>query len=100
MPSSFRPSFAEVEIHGRWLIGAGGALEVRLRFEAVAGDEAGREAAHGSVERLRLLVVAHALDGDAVLRPFELRLQGEEVRVRLQVGIALGDGDEARHGAP
>ena len=43
------------------------------------------KAANGRVEALRGLVVALALDGDPVLRSFELRLQLEEVLVRLQL---------------
>src|SRR5882672_3221764 len=54
-------SFPEVEVHFRCLTRAGGALEVRLRFEAAhAGDEAGGEGAHGDVEGPGLPVVAHA----------------------------------------
>src|SRR5687767_4582624 len=86
-----RSRVAEVgERHLGRLAAAGRTAEVRLLLEAAhARHQAGRKAAHRGVVCLRGLVVAPALDGDAVLRPFELRLQLEEVLVRLQLGIAL-----------
>jgi hypothetical protein len=47
------------------------------------------------VEIFTSLDVAVARDRDPVLRALELRLEREEVLVRLQVRIILGDGDQA-----
>src|ERR1051325_4704271 len=71
--------------------------EVLLLVEARRRrDEARREAAHRDVVVLRHLVVAAALDRDAVLGPLELRLQVEEVLVRFQVGILLDYDEQSR----
>src|SRR6185369_17186685 len=80
----------EVELNLGRLAAPRRPLEVRLLAEvAHAGDDAGGELQDVRVVRLRRFVEASALDGDAVLRSFELRLQLEEVLVRLQFGITL-----------
>src|SRR5438132_20737 len=67
-------------------------FEVLLRREARhRRHDARREPADGGVVLLRDFVVAMTLDGDAVLRSLELRLQVEEILIRFQVGIALDD---------
>jgi hypothetical protein len=79
----------------------GAGLEEGLLLEAAqAGDEAGREHAHAEVVVAHRLVEALALHGDAVLRPLELALEGEEVLVALELRIALHGDEEAREGAP
>src|SRR5688500_1088678 len=83
-------SRSEVEVDLGCLAAAGRTAEVSLLLEAAhARDQAGREAADRRVVSLRGFVVAAAFDGDAVLRPFELRLQLEESLIRPQLGIAL-----------
>ena len=57
--------------------------------------EVGRELAHRDVVGAHRIDVAVARHGDAVLRAFELRLQVAEIRVRLELGIVLGDGEQA-----
>src|SRR5437764_96155 len=69
----------EIELHLRRRGVVRHSLEIRLLREAAAGDEARGELQDVRVVRLRRLVETAALDGDAVLRPFELRLQLEEV---------------------
>src|SRR4249919_2453700 len=54
-----------------------------------------RELADVGVVVLHGLDVAAACDGDAVLRAFKLRLQVAEGLVRLEVGIVLGDDEQA-----
>src|ERR1700687_4771827 len=74
-------------------------LEVRLfgeaRTEEVREDHGGKRLTRG-VERLRGIVVAHALNGDPVFRAFELRLQVEEILIRLQIRIAFDDNQQSR----
>jgi hypothetical protein len=90
----------EVELDVRSLAAARSALEVSLLLESAhARDEARRKAADGDVVRRGHLVVALALDGDAVLGSFELRLQFEEVLIRLEVGILLDDDQQPRERA-
>src|SRR5262245_9953926 len=61
-------------------------LEVRLVLEASERrDDAGGEEADPCVVVAHRLVVAAALDGDAILGAFELALQRQEVLVRLEV---------------
>src|SRR2546428_11245027 len=74
--------------------GVGRRLEVRLGLEAgEAGDDAMRKERQARVVLAHGLVVAPALHHDAVLGALELGLQGQEVLVALEIGIAL-DGDE------
>src|SRR5262249_7533834 len=85
-------------------------LDLRVAPD-VLGDREFRHRLAARVERLRPeharngaqlgVVDAHRLDvvaprhRDAVLGAFELRLQGEEVLVRLELGIALADREQA-----
>src|SRR5438132_12176816 len=86
-----------LKIHLGRNVRARGAAEVGLWLEPKrVRDEVRRELDYGRVELLSDLVVAAALDGNAVLRPFELRLQLEEVRVRFEIGIALHDHEQPR----
>src|SRR5919109_104787 len=88
MPSS------SLELHFGRRLAAGRRLEERLGPEAHhPGDHAGGKRAKPGVVVADRLVVALALDGDAVLRALELALQREEVLVGLELGIPL-DGDE------
>src|SRR5947207_4161539 len=88
---------SEVELDFRRFAASGRALEVRLLLEAgEAGNHARGELQDVGVVLLRGFVEAAALDGDAVLRPFELRLQLEEVLVRFQLGIFLDDDEQSR----
>src|SRR5205085_2139061 len=69
-------------------------LEERLGPEAHhPGDEAGGKRAKPGVVVADRLVVALALDGDAVFRALELALQREEVLIGFEIRIAL-DGDQ------
>src|SRR5436309_11037185 len=74
------------------LLGSLGRREVGLLLETehLGGDVPGKAAKH-RVVTLRHLVVAPPLHCDAVLRPLELRLEFEEILVRLELGIVLGD---------
>ena len=81
---------------GVWRVLVGRELRHRL-----VGPEEGRGPQHAG-EGLELGIVGpHRLDvvaprhGDAVLSAFELRLQRQEVLVRLEVGIVLADGDQS-----
>src|SRR5215470_5798512 len=81
---------SRLELH----LGSGGrvgrGLEVRLRLETgEAGHEAIGKDRQPSVVLAHRLVVAAALDHDAVLGALELRLQREEVLVALQLRITL-----------
>src|SRR5688572_16486732 len=90
----------ETELDVRSLAAARSALEVSLRFESAhARHHARREAADGGVVRGGHLVEALALHGDAVLGSFELRLQLQEIPVRLQIGILLDDDEQSRKSA-
>src|SRR2546428_146238 len=94
-PPGARGRGAELELHRRCLLRPGRGLEVRLLLEAHHPGEEGRgEALPRGVVLLRLLVEAHALDRDAVLRALELRLEVAEVLVGLQVRIALHDHEQ------
>ena len=90
--------------------------EVDLRhFHLILGDGEVLERLVGGVPELRPedrregaqreVVIAHGVDvvaaghRDAVLGAFQLRLQGEEVLVGLQVGIVLDDSEQARQRA-
>src|SRR5579862_4963033 len=90
-----------LELHFRRGLGALLRLEVGLDVEAgaeEAGDQHRREALALGVEALRRLVVAHALDGDAVLGALELRLQVTEVLGGLEVRVLLDHHQQARQG--
>src|ERR1700737_3435347 len=68
-----------LEVHVGRLAGAWCAFEVRLRLEAAqVRHEVGGKLQHRGVELLGHLVVATPFDRDAILGPFELRLQLEE----------------------
>lgn len=56
------------------------------------------EAADVTVVGVDLFVETLALNGDAVFRPLELRLQHDEIFTGFQVGIALRHGHQARQG--
>ena len=45
---------------------------------------------------LRHLVESPAFDGDAILRPLELRLQLQEILIRFEIGIPLDDDEQSR----
>src|SRR5438067_1771388 len=85
-----------VEVHLRRFLRSGGAAEVRLLREPASGHEVGRKLLGGGVVGRYHVVVALALDGDAILGSLELRLQLEEVLIRFQVRVALDDDQEAR----
>src|SRR5688572_28657956 len=92
--SARRRAMSRLELH----FGRRGALrrrlEERLGPEArYARDDAARKQTEPRVVLAHRLVVALALDGDTIIRPFELRLERQEVGVRLELGISL-DGDE------
>ena len=90
-------SAQKLELHLRHLGGFLGDGEVlhrlRIRIEHRAPPAAGDRPDLGIVGLHRGDVVAPR-DGDAVLGAFELRLQREEVLVRLEVRIVLGDGEQ------
>src|SRR5881397_3667809 len=89
-----------LELHFRDVLAPRRRFEERLLLEATQRrDEAGREHAHAEVVVAHRLVEALALHGDAVLRAFELALEGEEVLVALELRIALHGDEEAREGA-
>src|ERR1041385_7075145 len=68
-----------LELHFRHLLRGRVGLEVGLGVEPErARDEVVREPLDRLVEALYLVVVAHALDGDAVLGARELVLQADE----------------------
>src|SRR5512143_1934200 len=80
---------AEVEVDAGGLLGTRGGLEVGLLPHAEEiGEEDGGEAQPARVVGLGPLVVAAALDRDAVLRALECDLQVTEVLVRLELGVA------------
>src|SRR5215470_10217197 len=90
-----------LELHLRRRLAARRGLEEGLLLEAAqGGDEARREDAHAEVVVAHRLVEALPLHGDAVLRALELALQGEEVLVALELGIALHGDEQAGEGAP
>src|SRR5471032_1591558 len=109
--SSARPAAVSQApvVEGRRRMGRRSELDGRRRLGGIAGrelrhrlvrTEGGHRPQHAR-ERLEFGVVgAHGLDvvaarhGDAVLGAFELRLQREEVLVRLEVGIVLADGEQ------
>src|SRR2546423_5947627 len=88
------------EVDRRRLVRGGvGHGEVGLRLEAAdRRGEASGKLPDGHVVVPRCVVVALALDGDAVLRPLELRLELEEVLVRFELGITLHDDEQPREG--
>src|SRR5207248_11330154 len=90
-----------LELDLRGGLAAGRGLEVRLLAEAAERrDHAPGEALERGVVVSHRLVEAHPLDGDAVLRPLELALEGQEVLVRLELGIALHGDEEPAQGPP
>src|SRR6185369_12440758 len=92
-----RPRRPEIDLGRR--LGSGLRLEIRPRLEAHgAGQDDRREGLDARVVRLRHLVEAAALDGDAVLRPFELGHQIAEALHGLQVRIALHHHQQPRQG--
>ena len=94
-----RPGVRHLELDAGRGLGARLRLEVGLLREPAAeraGDDVPRERVARAVERLRGLHETHPLDGDAVLRPFELNLQIAEGLRRLQVGITLDDDQQLR----
>src|SRR5204863_4051246 len=77
-------------------------LDTEARLHRVAEQhrrQVDRKLAYEHVVFLYGLYVAIARDGNAVLRALELRLQVAEVRVRLELGIILGDEQEPRESA-
>src|SRR5215210_962056 len=91
-----RPPAAWSELHRRRPVGprARGKRLHRLRVRIEdRRDPAPRDGAQLGVVLAHRADVVAARDRDAVLGALELRLQGEEIGVRLQLGIAL-DGDE------
>src|SRR2546428_1388959 len=86
-----------LEGHLRRLGRSGYSTEVRLRLEpGEVRHQIRRELDYGGIELLRHLVVSAAFDGDAVFGSFQLRLQLEEILIRLQFGIALNDDEQSR----
>src|SRR5688572_9059310 len=91
---------AEVEVHVRRALRPRGRPEVRLLLESHhSREQRGREAEARGVVGLRGLVVPVALHVDAVLGAFELGLQVAEVRVGLELGVALHHHHQARQRA-
>src|SRR5437773_4562186 len=77
-------------------------LDTEARLHRVAEQhrrQVDRELAYEHVVSLYGFYVAVARDGNAVLRALELRLQVAEIRVRLELGIVLGDEQEPRESA-
>src|SRR5262249_15293812 len=92
-----RLSAAEIDL--RRLLGLGRRLEVLLRLEAEApGVERRREALDVRVVLADNVVVPHALHRDPVLGARELVREPRELLVRLEIGVALGDRQEAPEG--
>src|SRR6201988_3537203 len=91
------PSRRASELHLRRLRGTLDRGELRHRLvgteEGRGPQEAGEGLELGVVDPHRLDVVAPG-DGDAVLGALELRLQRQEVLVRLEVGIVLARRDQ------
>jgi hypothetical protein len=91
-----------VEAHGRRLADGGLVLHLERRLHVIAEHHRGEirgELAHRDVVILHGVDVAIAGDGDAVFGAFELRLEIAEVRIGLEVRIALDDDHEARQRA-
>src|SRR2546428_561161 len=75
-------------------------LEEGLGLVASEGrDDGAGEQAQARVVVAHRLVEASPLHGDAVLRALELGLEREEVRVRLEIGVALDGHQETTQGA-
>src|SRR6266478_2020946 len=97
-PGSFQ---AFLELHFRNVLAPRRGLEEGLLLEAAQpGDETGREHPHAEIVVAHRLVEALALHGNAVLRPLELALQGEEILVALELRITLDGDEKARERAP
>src|SRR4029450_4226888 len=78
----------------------GRRLEERPGLKAgEPGNERAREEAEAGVVVARGLIELPALYGDPVLGSLELALQGQEVLVRLEVGVALDGDQQARQRA-
>ena len=91
--------FAEIELDLRRRFRAGRGREVRFLLETEpAGKEDVRERLDRNVVALNGLVELAALDGDAILRAFELRLQIAEGAGSFQIGIALNHNQQPRQG--
>src|SRR5436190_17481650 len=89
------PSVLRLEIDLRYLLRFGRRLEERIFLEAEhLRRQVGRKLPPRGVVVLHALVVAHALDGDAVFRSGELVHQAVELFVRFQVRIVLGDREQ------
>src|SRR5436309_7976595 len=83
------------EVDPRHLLRLLRRLEVLLRVEAERlGVEHGREALDEGVVGADGVVVAHALDRDPVLGAGQLVGEAGELLVRLEIGVALGDGEQ------
>ena len=93
---------SEVELHlGRRLgFGRRGEQLHRLRagMDRLGPDHIGEGPQGGVVVPHGLIVVA-AGDGDPVFRPLQLRLQGQEVLVGLELGIGFDRDQKARQSA-
>src|SRR5258705_574796 len=93
-PASQSRAGRALELHLRRRLAARRRLEVGLLPKAAqGGHEAARKQPEPRIVLAHRLVVAPALDGDAVFRALELALQRQKVLVGFQVGVAL-DGDE------
>src|SRR6267143_401970 len=80
----------EIELHRRRFFRARLGVKERPRRKAKhAGKQLRRERHHGSVIALHRFVEFIALDRDSILRPFELRLQAEEILVRAQFRVTF-----------
>src|SRR4029450_305847 len=78
----------------------GRRLEERPGLKAgEPGNERAREEAEAGALVARGLIELPALYGDPVLGSLELALQGQEVLVRLELGVALDGDQQARQGA-
>jgi len=87
---------AEVEVNLRGLLGTGLGLKVRAFFKTKQGGiEYRGDAFDFGVVGLDDFVKSTAFDGNAVFRAFELGLEGLEIGVGFQVGVALDDDHEA-----
>src|SRR4029079_11369738 len=80
-----------VEIDARRLLRGRGRLERHLGLGTVEhlGADRRRERADQRIIPLNRLIIVAARRVDAVLRPLQLVLQGEEVLVRFEVGIGF-----------
>src|SRR4030095_12137707 len=90
-----------LELHRRGFFGTGLGFEIRLWLKPLTketGDENRGKTFSLCIEGLGRLIESHALDGDAILRSFELHLKIAKILRRFEFGIPLSHNHESRQG--